>query len=115
MSQVAILDYRNDDDFVVRLRPGTPCRDDIVLAKVARGRTLEETVDAVRNRIANPNPKHNDRHFLSTESLVIPKTLTISVERKYVEIIGPDITPEPVYTFRAPSRSSNSELTRRVP
>jgi hypothetical protein len=80
-SQVTILDYVNDMDFVLRVQPATP-RDEIILAKIEPGKTLEATLDAVRKRIEHPSPRHTDRHFLATESLVIPK-LTLGVHRKY--------------------------------
>jgi hypothetical protein len=88
-SQVSILDYVNDDDFILSLKPA-PARDVIVLAKVTPGKTLGSTIAAVRSRIAKPDPQHKDPHFLATESLALPK-LTLSVEREYNEIVGPDI------------------------
>ena len=88
-SQVKILDYVSDDDFVLSLKPA-PARDEIVVAKIAPGATLESTIATVRNRIAKPDPRHEDSHLLATESLAIPK-LKLSVEREYSEIIGPTI------------------------
>jgi hypothetical protein len=84
-SQVKILDYVSDDDFVLSLKPA-PARDEIVVAKVAPGATLEATIATVRNRIAKPDPRHKDPHILATESLAIPK-LKLSVEREYSEIV----------------------------
>ena len=83
-AQVTILDYINDDDFILKLAPGTP-RDEIVLAKLTPRATLQEMIAAVRERIAHPNPRHTDHHFLATESLVIPK-LTLSVRKEYSEL-----------------------------
>ena len=88
-SQVTILDYVSDDDFILQLAPREP-RDGIVLAKVAPAATLDATIAAVRRRIAEPDPQHTDKRFLSSESLAVPKLL-VSVERHYSEIIGLDI------------------------
>ncbi len=85
-SQVTILDYVNDLDFILRIQPANP-RDEIILAKIAPAPTLEEMLSIVRQRIEHPNPKHTDRHFLETESLVIPR-LTVSVQRSYSEIVS---------------------------
>ncbi|MBS0265806.1 MAG: DUF1559 domain-containing protein [Planctomycetes bacterium] len=98
-SQVTILDYVSDDDFVIRLTPANP-RDEIVLAKVLPANTLEETITAVRARIANPNPRHTDKHFLSSEPLVIPKLMT-SLDRRYNEIIGRTMEGTDLYVSQA--------------
>jgi hypothetical protein len=86
-SQVAILDYVSDDDFILSLKPS---RDLIILAKVPPEATLQATIAAVTNRVASPDPRHTDKHLLATESLAVPK-MTLSIEREYSEIIGPDI------------------------
>ena len=83
-AQVTILDYVSNDDFVVQLTPTGP-RDEIVLAKIAPNKTLEETVAAVRRRIGQPTPGLRERRLFSAESLVIPK-LSANVERRYSEI-----------------------------
>jgi len=88
-SQVTILDYVSDNDFILQLAPREP-RDEIVLSKVAPAATLEEAIAAVRRRIADPDPQYTDKRFLSSESLAVPKLL-LCVERQYSEIIDLDI------------------------
>jgi Protein of unknown function (DUF1559) len=94
-AQVTILDYAGDDDFVLQLTPAKP-RDEIILAKVAPAPTLDETIAAVRKRIAQPDPRHQDRHFLLSEPLAVPE-LAIGIEREYSEIVGADIIGTDLY------------------
>lgn len=88
-SQVTILDFVSNDDFIVRLSPHKS-RDEIVLAKVAASATLEETIDQVRERIAHPAAQHSMSEVMLTEPLIVPK-LAIGVERQYSELTGRDI------------------------
>jgi len=88
-SQVAILDYLSNDDFVIRLSP-YGARDEIVLAKVNPLATLEETITDVQKRIAKPDSRHTVWEILRTEPLIVPK-LTIGVERQFSELMGRDI------------------------
>lgn len=93
-SQVKILDYVSDDEFVLELTPVT-ASDDIVLAKVAPDNTLEETIASVRQRILRPDPRHTEKRLFRSESLAVPKLLA-SIERRYTEftprgVIGTDL------------------------
>jgi hypothetical protein len=84
--QATILDYRNDDDFILSLNT-LSAADEIVLAKVPPGQTLRETVTAVRERIANSELVASDREFRDGERLVIP-IIDFAVERTYQELTG---------------------------
>ena len=95
ITQVTILDYRHDNDFVVRLIPGG-LRDQIILAKVPPQTTLQATVDAVQKRIKHPDPKHIDQHFLASETLAIPN-LTFSILRNYSELTGRNFVEGDLY------------------
>jgi hypothetical protein len=88
-SQVAILDYISNEDFVIRLSP-FGARDEIVLAKVAPLATLEETIADAQRRISNPDPRHTVRKILRTEPLIVPK-LALGVERQFSELMGRDV------------------------
>ena len=50
--QVTILDYANNDDFVLKLNSTSP-RDEIILAKIQPHVTLRETIEFVASRINN--------------------------------------------------------------
>jgi hypothetical protein len=49
-SEVRLLAYESDDDFIIELKTKSP-GDQMVLAKVPSGKTLQETVDAVLPKI----------------------------------------------------------------
>jgi hypothetical protein len=98
-SQVTILDYVSDDDFVLRLSPAET-RDEIILAKIQPAETLEETITSVRRRIAKPDPQHTDKHFLSTEPLAVP-VLECCIERHFREITDRQIIGSDLYISRA--------------
>lgn len=83
-SQVAILDYVSDDDFIIRLAP-VDSKDEILLAKLSPGDTLLKTIEVVQRRIRTPDPMHTDHHFLPTESLAVPM-LTACISRSFPEI-----------------------------
>jgi len=50
--QVYILDYKNNDDFIIRLKT-KEIREELILAKIPPQKTLLETYTHVRQRIAN--------------------------------------------------------------
>ena len=78
--QVEIIDYSNDNDFIISLKSSSP-QDELILAKVKPGGTLLETVNSVFKRFGPGNKtsmKEND-------SLQIPK-IDFDVLREYSEI-----------------------------
>lgn len=85
-SQVTILDYVNDDDFIIRLE-NTTARDRIVLAKVPPEKSLAGTIDAVRRREIRPVTKHVEPKLKAGESLQVPM-ITASVTRSFPELAG---------------------------
>lgn len=85
-AQVVVLDYRDDDDFVLRLL--TKQRDSIVLAKVAPAKTLKETFDAVRQRIDATKKMPGFRAQMErNERLYVPE-LNFSTFRDFQELAG---------------------------
>ena len=84
--QVTILDYVNNDDFILRIDAGNT-QDGIILAKVAPGPTLADTLDDVQRRIEWPHPAHKHRECETGEPLAVP-VLTLNVRSDYGEILG---------------------------
>jgi prepilin-type processing-associated H-X9-DG protein len=82
--QVTVLDYENDDDFVLRL--ATKKNDEIILAKVKPASTLDETLTAVLERIRGRSRSYRRRGIELKESLRVP-ILAISVDRDYTELV----------------------------
>lgn len=68
---VTILDYKSDDDFVIRMH-ADGYEDEMILAKVARGPTLGQTIGAVRSRIDERSAKTESKRLVEHESLLIP-------------------------------------------
>lgn len=69
--QVRILDYKDKNDFVIELQPKDKT-ERIVLAKIAPAETLQQTIEAVRSRIAAPSINEWQQHLQSRELLTIP-------------------------------------------
>jgi hypothetical protein len=100
--QVAILDYRNADDFIIRLQ-GSPqvdaemefgaridrprISDDIILAKVAPQATLRETVEAVLARASEEAKGQTESSLGPQEVLRIPK-IDVDILHRYTELVG---------------------------
>jgi hypothetical protein len=78
--QVEIIDYQNEDDFIISLISSP--EDDIVLVKVKPENTLMETIDSVNNRI-NSGQKE---HLIENDILKIPK-FSFKLTHQYSEII----------------------------
>lgn len=81
-SQIAIYDYRNDDDFILSLISKSK-DDEIILAKVKPGKTLMDTYQAVAKRIASDKRTE----IWENESLKIPK-LDFDLSHNFAELEG---------------------------
>lgn len=80
--QVAILDYRDDDDFVIEMQ--TRSKDDrLILAKVRPAKTLGATAEGVWRRVEKAKPQR----MVFSDRLEIP-VLDFSLVRAYSEIVG---------------------------
>jgi hypothetical protein len=87
--QVTILDYRSDDDFVVRLNTKSK-KDVLILAKLEPKATLSDTIRAAQERIRTSSLREYDRMLLSMESVIVP-IIEINVERVYDELAGKNV------------------------
>jgi hypothetical protein len=90
-SQVRVLDYVDDQDFVLRLTTRT---DWIVLAKVTPKPTLAETWQAVDQRVRNPGVRGLRVSLFPNEPFVVPH-VALFVERDFHELIGLPIVNAP--------------------
>lgn len=83
--QVEIIDYQNDNDFIIKLLTDSP-NDELILAKVKPESTLLETIEDVNRRINNgqyDSLREND-------VLKIPK-FSFKLSHQYSELIGKKI------------------------
>lgn len=94
--QVQILDDRGDEDFIIRLNTVGPQQDQIILALVAPGETLEATWESVRERIEKPNPEHHRYSLEENETLQVP-ILDLGLQKHFHEIEGLAFEPLVAY------------------
>ncbi|MSR56930.1 MAG: DUF1559 domain-containing protein [Planctomycetaceae bacterium] len=87
-SQMTILDYAHDDDFIIEFHTRAT-NDRMILAKIEPRATLADTIDDAQRRIAKPDPSHTARELHSRETLAIPR-LILGVDRDYSELTGHD-------------------------
>ena len=87
--QVEICDYQSPDDFVIRLKTKVP-EDELILAKITPGETLQATMASVLQRVADGRniPQSWD------DELAVPK-LNVDLLSKYPELTGLVLTPSP--------------------
>jgi hypothetical protein len=88
--QVSVLDYGNDDDFILKLWPKEQ-GESILLAKITPAETIEKTISNIRKRIAAPASKHVEPEVSCEEPLAIP-ILNFDLWREYVELEAKKIT-----------------------
>jgi len=80
MNQVSIYDYQSEDNFIIKLKPKAE-GDELVLAKLEPGATLQATVDSVLKRIAS----HEPEEIGPSPQLAIPK-LNFDLRRDFPEL-----------------------------
>ena len=83
--QVIVLDYKNDDDFIIELKT-TSENDRLILAKTSPKEKLEETVKNVEYRIKKASPSK----ILQYEAVRMP-VFDFDILRKYNELLGDTI------------------------
>ena len=81
-SQVFILDYKSNDDFIIEVKTRSKA-DRLILAKIAPVGTLAQTVVRVRRRIADVAPTS----MQMAENLEVP-VLDFAILREYTELMG---------------------------
>lgn len=87
-SQVMVLDDLGDHDFVIQLNTVGDQADQIILAHVEAGQTLQSTWDSVRNRIDHPNSLHVRPVLQANETLQVP-ILDFSLRKQFTELNAP--------------------------
>lgn len=80
--QVFVLDYRSDDDFVLRFKTKSD-EDRLILAKVEPSATLAETVAKVRQRVS----VSQESNLEEKDALQVP-LIDCDVLRDYQELVG---------------------------
>ncbi|HUB66526.1 MAG TPA: hypothetical protein VL981_03475 [Candidatus Methylacidiphilales bacterium] len=106
MEQVSIYDYRSQDDFIIKLKPKTE-GDELILAKLPPGATLQETINSVLERIAG----HQPEPIGPGPRLAIPK-LNFDLRRHFPELEGLTLKPGPVMKVKNLVITSVQQLVR---
>jgi hypothetical protein len=84
--QITVLDYKNDDDFIVAIQPKER-GEQIVLAKIAPGETLQKTIETVRSRVAAGKLEAWLKSLHTGESIAVP-ILNFDLLQEYDELVG---------------------------
>ncbi len=82
VSQIDILYYKNDDNFIIRLKPKST-GDEIILAKVKPGNTFFNTIENVKTKISSVKPSGLE----NGDSLKIPK-FNFDIGHEYKELMN---------------------------
>jgi hypothetical protein len=96
VEQVEICDYQSEDDFVIRLTTKA-AEDELILAKVAPGATLEATIQGVLERVKNSKHEMPD----DDDRLAVPK-LNFDLRRDFSELEGLVLQPSPTAKIKTP-------------
>lgn len=80
--QVSVIDYRDDDDFIIILASES-FEDEIILAKITPASTLLKTIEAVERRIDEAEPID----MRNRDTLQIPK-FNFDITHSYNELVG---------------------------
>jgi hypothetical protein len=89
VDQVEICDYQSEDDFVIKLKTKA-AEDELILAKISPGATLQATIQGVLERVKhskNETPDDDDR-------FAVPK-LNFDLRRDFSELEGLVLAPSP--------------------
>jgi len=88
-AQVSIYDYQSSDDFIIKLKTKSP-DDELILAKITPGATLDATIAAVLQRMT-PDKRET---ALERDVLAIPK-LNFDLRKDFSELEGLVLQPSP--------------------
>jgi hypothetical protein len=88
--QVAVLDYRDANDFVLELEP-QDTSERVVLAKVAPAETLQGTIKAVQSRVASTIRAQSKQNLTCGESIVVP-VLNFDLLQAYGDLCNKSVT-----------------------
>ena len=86
--QVTICDYNSENDFVINLKIKST-NDELILAKISPGSTLQSTINRVLDRVENSSPVNVDRNL---DYLWIPK-INFDLRRDATELEGLRLQP----------------------
>ena len=102
VARVLVIDYKNPDDFVIELL--TKSNDDrVILGKLRPKHTLEETVAAVRDRMASGKPVPAP----PGDVLKVPK-FNFEITREYSKLVGSRLA------IANPTVAKNLQITSAV-
>ena len=108
ISQVEILDYRSDDDFILQLQTAGSKKDRIVLAKTQPLESLIATWDEIVGRISSPSPGQWNRMLEAGDRLAVP-VLQLGVAKSYSDLVPRKIVGT-VWTLRATNQDIQFRL-----
>ena len=103
-AQVVILDYNTNNDFIIELKT-TSAQDRLILAKIAPGKTLKETMNAALSRTAQAQPGT----LAKSETLAIP-VIDFERMREFQELQGRKIMSQ----NPAANGAQFSRVTQRI-
>lgn len=78
--QVKLLDYKNDNNFVLELKTRAE-QDRLILAKILPGKTLKETIETVERRVV-----HSDAVRMDAGDVLEVPVLNFDILREYQEL-----------------------------
>jgi hypothetical protein len=93
--QVSIYDYKSPDDFIIKLKTKSP-DDELILAKITPGATLQETIATVLQRMAGAQPETAEER----DQLAIPK-LNFDLRKHFSELQGLVLEPGPAARLKS--------------
>jgi hypothetical protein len=88
--QVSIYDYQSENDFIIKLKTKSP-DDELILAKITPGPTLQETITQTLKRISQTKPESVNKE---RDQLAIPK-LNFDLRGDFPELEGLILEPSP--------------------
>jgi hypothetical protein len=93
--QVSICDFQSQDDFVIRLKTKSEA-DELILAKITPGSTLQETISGVLKRVDGKKPIA----ATAADALAVPK-LNFDLRRDFNELEGLVLDPSPAAKIKS--------------
>lgn len=85
--QVSVGDYISNDDFIVILSTTSPQQDQVILARMPVGNTLQETWKIAESRLQSPHPHRVLDRLHSGERLEIP-IMEFGITKSFQELVG---------------------------
>jgi hypothetical protein len=101
--QVEIFDYQSADNFIVELKTKA-AGDQLILAKIPPGATLQATIDAVLQRMT-PDKMEITSH---SDSLAVPK-LNFDLKKEFDDLQGLILDPSPAAKIKQKLRIEKAE------